>query len=164
MYADRVGCDSQAGITWLERGNKLHSSWNNTVLGRLLINDKRLRVEVNSDSRAARIREIIEARPGSKARYRVTERQSLEKMLSEASEARGSGGDRESALLLAEHYESWPDVTLAALSGKTPREACRTKRGRERVAALVDGIECNSTEEPGFDPAIIERLRAELRL
>jgi len=170
------GAIQQAEIAWLERGNKMHSSWDSTVLGRLLIEGKRLRVEVNSDNRAAGIRKIIDARLGANARYRITERQSLEKMLSEAGGVDGLRDDSESALLespeiqeqlrqmLAAHYETWPDVALPALSGKTPREACRTKRGRERVAALLDEIEHNSTEQPGFDPAIIERLRTDLGL
>ena len=38
----------QAVIPWAKRGNKIHKSWDNTVLGHMLIEEKALSVEVNS--------------------------------------------------------------------------------------------------------------------
>lgn len=170
------GSIKKVEIAWLDRGNKMHPSWSSTVLGRLLIDGKRLRAEVNSDNRAERIRKIIDTRLGAAARYRFTERQSLQKMLNEARADDSVTSEGESDLMqlpevqermremLVGHYETWPDIALPALKGKTPREACKTKRGRERVAALVDEIEYNSARQPGFDPGIIDRLRKDLGL
>lgn len=33
----------------------------------------------------------------------------------------------------ARHYAAWIDGPILALDGKTPRQAARTKRGRERI-------------------------------
>jgi hypothetical protein len=39
--------------------------------------------------------------------------------------------------MMDEHYISWLDTPLPALSGKTPRQACRTKAGRQEVTMLI---------------------------
>ncbi|MFO7947559.1 MAG: antitoxin Xre/MbcA/ParS toxin-binding domain-containing protein, partial [Armatimonadota bacterium] len=41
---------------------------------------------------------------------------------------------------LHRHYISWLDTPLAALDGKTPREACDTEAGRRKVAMLIRTI------------------------
>jgi len=175
---DAAGHIKEAEITWMGVGNKVHSAWDNTSLGRVLISAKRLKVEVNSDVRAERIKGIVHARLGSAARYRVTERRSMPQMLEEFQNSPQAAQEtKEQAELmqlpeiqeqlrktLAAHYESWIDIALPALDGKTPLQAMRSSGGRERVAALVDDIERHSARQPGFDPAIIARLRERLGL
>ena len=39
--------------------------------------------------------------------------------------------------MLDEHYMAWLDMRLPALGGRTPREACRTASGRQKVAMLI---------------------------
>ncbi|HEX9898125.1 MAG TPA: antitoxin Xre/MbcA/ParS toxin-binding domain-containing protein, partial [Candidatus Methylomirabilis sp.] len=39
------------------------------------------------------------------------------------------------------HYADWTDHPLPALAGQTPREAVRTRRGREAVYALLKEME-----------------------
>jgi hypothetical protein len=56
-----------------------------------------------------------------------------------------------------EHYRGWLDEPIPALDGKTPREAVRTKRGRERVAELLREIENMGERDrlegrPAYDP------------
>ena len=43
--------------------------------------------------------------------------------------------------VLARHYEQWVDEQLPALKGKTPREAVRTKAGREAWTWWGPGVE-----------------------
>lgn len=38
---------------------------------------------------------------------------------------------------LSEHYSTWPDYPLPALSGKSPRDAMKTAEGRASVEALI---------------------------
>ena len=62
-------------------GNKLHKSWDNTVLGHLKIEDGTLKVTVNSGRRARRIRKEIEKRLGGSASLVDDEISSLEEAL-----------------------------------------------------------------------------------
>jgi hypothetical protein len=39
--------------------------------------------------------------------------------------------------MMDKHYISWLDTSLPALNGKTPRQACRTKAGRQEVTMLI---------------------------
>jgi hypothetical protein len=42
---------------------------------------------------------------------------------------------------LARHYETWSDISLPALKGKTPREAVKTDEGRRAVTEILKSIE-----------------------
>jgi hypothetical protein len=57
------------------------------------------------------------------------------------------------------HYEAWMDEALPALKGQTPREAVRTKVGKEKVAALIQEIERLGRGMAGYDPSIADDLR-----
>lgn len=62
------------------------------------------------------------------------------------------------------HYRNWIDEKIPALNGKTPRQAVRTRDGREAVAALIDQIERDGARmSPPLDPDIIRELRQSLR-
>ena len=62
------------------------------------------------------------------------------------------------------HYADWIDHPLPALRGQTPREAVRTKAGRERVDVLLKEMENHESrlaEGARFD---FGRVRADLGL
>ncbi|HEY5569546.1 MAG TPA: SEC-C metal-binding domain-containing protein [Gammaproteobacteria bacterium] len=58
---------------WRKAGNRLHASWDNTVLGHLEITRDRLVADVNSAERADAFRKIVEDTLGGCARYRGSE-------------------------------------------------------------------------------------------
>jgi hypothetical protein len=175
---DADGRIARVEIAWHGAGNAVHATWDNTLLGRIVISGNRLRAEVNSDQRAEKLRGILQSRLGSAARYRVTEKESMQRMLTEAgSSPLSAESETEQAELLQDpevqaqlrkilsaHYETWVDTPLPALGGETPLQAATTAEGRERAAALVDDIERRSALQPGFDAAIITRLRVRLGL
>ena len=39
--------------------------------------------------------------------------------------------------IATQHWQDWFDIRIPALANKTPREAARTKEGRERLEALL---------------------------
>jgi hypothetical protein len=165
-------------FNWTKRGNSQHKGWETTVLGRIDIEGTRLAAEVNSAERAAEFKRLVSERLGEKARYRVTEIQSMERLLAEARAKpprAETQADRDQAALMARpevqaqlrgmmarHYEAWVDEKLPALQGQTPREAVRTAAGREKVEALIRDIERTGPGMGGYDPSITDNLRERL--
>jgi len=181
---DDEGRLHRVSIPWTTPGNRIHASWDNTVLGHIEIEGPRMVVEVNSAERAARFREIVEQRMGGRARHEDTEVKSIDEALAgERSRAQPleEGEDRVASegpvaaddpevrehvrAHLAAYYESWVSEEIPALGGATPLEAVRDPAGREKVKALVDDIERHGREmEPPLDEAIVEGLRRRLGL
>jgi len=63
------------------------------------------------------------------------------------------------------YYERVKTPILAALNGKTPRQALRTPTGRESVEALLAQFERDESRlDPNRDPSILASLRARLGL
>jgi hypothetical protein len=165
---------------WQKAGNKKHKSWSNTVMGRIAIDGTRLSAEVNSEKRATQFRGIMSARlPG--ARYRTTSIQSTEAMLAEAASRSPTTGERQAAkeaedlnalpevqALLAEemrrHYREWLDMKIPLLGNKTPRQAVRSRDGRELVEGMLLQIERQIEQQPQLDPAIVREMRESLGL
>ncbi len=158
--------DSLQGVEfpWIKEGNKMHQSWENTVLGHLKIYGKTLLVEVNSASRARRIRVEIEKRLGSQATHVGTETQAPEQMLRKAKQRKALRDDEEEidqgSLLrdpeirrqveaqLQKQVEGWVHTRIPALGGRTPLQAVADSDGREMVEALLQGWE-RQNELPG---------------
>ena len=177
---DDAGELERIEFPWLVRGNEVHRSWGNTVLGRLTLGGRELVIEVNSEARAERVRREVERRLGARVAYRATERESPEKLLAESrcsqcgepeaapdaardTVVRDPLARAELERVVAAHWEDWVDTELPALGDRTPREAARTAAGRERVAALLDdfGSSRPGGDLPGPD---VEGLRRELGL
>jgi hypothetical protein len=151
-------------FAWLKKGNKMHPSWETTVLGHLKIFGKTLLVEVNSVNRANRIREEIEQRLGSQAIHVGTETESPEQMLKQAKQGkalRGAGEEideddlmrdpevrRQIEAEVQKQIEGWVRTKVPALGGRTPFEAVADPDGREMVEALLEGWE-RQNEAPG---------------
>ena len=70
----------------------MHPDWTNTSLGTITIDGVRLTAEVNSEPRADTVAKAIEEALGEGAQFRVTQVQSMEKMLADARAAREAGG------------------------------------------------------------------------
>jgi len=62
------------------------------------------------------------------------------------------------------HYADWADRPLPALGGKTARQAVRSARGRERVDALLKGIEHGEATLPLAERFDVSALRRSLGL
>ena len=157
-------------FAWLKKGNKMHPSWESTVLGHLKIFGKTLLVEVNSANRAKRIREEIEQRLGSQAIHIGTETESPEQMLKQTKQRKALRGAeerideddlmrdpevrRQIEAEVQKQIEGWVRTKVPALGGRTPLQAVADPDGREMVEALLQGWE-RQNEVPG--PASIVR-------
>jgi len=66
--------------------------------------------------------------------------------------------------LKKKHYADWADHPLPPLGGRTPREAVRTRAGREQVDLLIKDCENRESREPEGQRYDFSVLRRELRL
>lgn len=55
-------------------------------------------------------------------------------------------------------------MEIPALTGKTPRQAVKSRDGREMVEALILDLEQRAGLQPGLDQEILSELRATLGL
>ena len=138
---------------WKKKGNQMHPTWDNTIMGHLEISGRSLIVEVNSAKRAARIREEIEKRLGMLAVHQSTSVKTTQEMLQERRLKKGSqssaGENREVERKIdpeAVHYWNeqmqqeflgWVNQKVPALGGRTPRQAVTDPDGREIVESLL---------------------------
>lgn len=175
------GAIQKTTITWHKRGNALHSSWDNTVMGRLFIDGNTLTIEVNSENRAKRIRKEVEKRLKGHAKYKSTVLQSPESMMRERDEFRAPDAnanhkqdDQELMShpeikaqlqeMMKKHWESWFHEKISALGNKTPVQASKTSDGREMLEALLLDYQrhderSNQLYKPDYDQ-ICKRLFA----
>jgi hypothetical protein len=149
---DEKGRVIKAEISWSREGYKANSALDNTVLGRIVINNKKLTIEVNSGARAKAVRKEVKTRLGKYARYKTTEIQSPESIPAKEKVAEGRNLEKEMshdelmqipevrdkmAKVLTAHWDGWVDHKIPALGGITPRQAVKNTDGRESVEALL---------------------------
>ncbi len=159
---DKAGRLVRVEIPWDRLGHEKVSGLPNTVLGRILIDGRRLTAEVNSAERAAALRRAIDGRLGDGGRFTFDEIQDIDALMSQ----RSSRADKKKisvehetlmqqpevreqvAEMMRRHWENWVDAKIPALGGKTPREAVRTDDGREAVEALLTDAERARGQDP----------------
>ena len=75
---------------------------------------------------------------------------------------------RKSGKLLREfkrqHYRNWLDCSLPALGGQTPREAARSRSGRQDLDLLLRDMEHREAAQPEGSRFDVSALRSELGL
>ncbi len=152
VYAEKILGESALAMVmdefpWSREGHKGSSALDNTVLGRIVINNRKLTIEVNSEARAKAIRKEVKTRLGKHARYRTNEIQSPESMPAKKKIAEGRNLEKEMghdelmqisevrdkmANILTVHWDGWVDKKIKVLGGITPREAVKNSDSRER--------------------------------
>lgn len=158
---------------FLRAGNTRHKQWQSTVVGRAWFSKRELLVETNSTKRANALRAQLEAACGDRIRYQLREQSDpLSKkakksaraphgFASEPLEPEEGEATRE---FLKQHYRGWLDSAIPALGGLTPREAVRTKGGREAVDLLLKDLENHDMRRPGRGAGMVPWLRQQLGL
>ncbi len=133
-------------LDWMKKGNRMHKTWDNTILGHLKISGRTLVAEVNSALRAEKLRSEIERRLGIMVVHQQTTVRSAREMLDHAKESgTRKASDPQIDPEVAEEFhaqlqaemESWVDSTIPVLGGMTPRQAIADPDGREIVEGLL---------------------------
>ena len=180
MNAD--GTLNKVVIDWRKKGNKIHKTWDNTIMGHLTISGRLLVAEVNSAKRAEKIRAEIERRMGIHAIHLNTSSKTPEEMLKEPRPEKGGhsalrqkeAGDplrdpeiqREFAAMMQSEFQAWIHTKVPALAGRTPLEAVADPDGREIVEGFLRGWERQNENpgEPGLFRPDIDAIRRLLNL
>lgn len=169
---DEPRSPAERSFTFQRPGNAMHKSWDNTIIGRAVLRERKLVLETNSVRRADALRATVEDGLGGLVRHRTREHQDPEAMLhaprakSTASEA----GPQPPHLIEAlrdfkrQHFESWLDTPIPALSGLTPREAAAKPRKRREVVLLLKEIENHEGRVPPHERFDVSSLWSALDL
>jgi SEC-C motif/Protein of unknown function (DUF2384) len=143
----------EVDFEWIKEGNRKFKTWDNTILGHIRISETLLIAELNSESRAKRLRKEIEKRLGSRALHQSTLAQTLEEMRKNAPQEKAEKAElreaEKEAMLcdpevkkqlqaaMQQQVESWVHQKIPALGGRTPLEAVSDPDGKEMVEALL---------------------------
>jgi SEC-C motif len=170
----------EAEIPWFKKAKGKARAGSNTVLGRIKIIGRKLTVEVNSDRRAKTIKKKIEMALGEQTKFVTRVIESVEGNMgrgpsSNGPQSRSIPVDQlppeamEAVKRMAnQHWEKWYNDKIPALNGMTPKQAAKTKEGRELLEALLNFYEhrsgqANNAATNLFQPDIRE-LRSKLGL
>ncbi len=168
---------------WLRKGNKSSPAWDNTVLGHIRLENKKMKVEVNSLERKNKFLVILKKQLPSGWILKKTVvkdlRESLEQLKQRAPTIEEQARDRETEELNNSpeaqsyiskmnegHWQSWPLIPLPALKGQTPVDAIKSKDGRAAVDALLTQFERDAKQRslPGQTVDTFRNLRERLGL
>lgn len=174
---DKSGKIKQITCSWLKKGNKQHKGLNNTMLGQITIENNRLILETNSQERTQRGEKLLSKYLGDAISFQQTLIETPEQKMKALPKA-NPRLDQESQKLLElpevqehiksmakAHWENWFDEPIPMLKNKTPRQAAKTKDGRERLEALLLQYERHNAEDSdNLLKADVNYLRRELSL
>jgi hypothetical protein len=159
--------------TWLKARSSKYPDAPRSILGDFRIEGDRLVAETNSGERATKLRGKLTKHLQDLIAYEKTLYQDpfdFPERSPEEIEAREKSSQELNALpeiqeALKKHLEhhyfnEWPKTKIPALGGLSPRQAARSKKGREKLEALIDDIERNQNSPKTDMPKIdIDKLR-----
>lgn len=144
---------------WLKKGNKKNTSWETTVLGHMTMKPKKLILETNSTERAEKGRKLLEKHLGQQIIFQQTHIENLEKKLASMPTRKAAVDDQQQELLqhpevqaqvkamAKAHWDNWFDEPIPMLDNQTPKQAAKTKKGREKLDALLMQYEVNDQQK-----------------
>ena len=150
------------------RDNPQGAATIDTIIATIAVKARELVVETNSRQRADLLRGRMETLCGDRVRFQSREERDPFEAMAEQGDMDGGmapepEGPEVDAFLRdfkAQHYATWPDSSLPALDGLTPREAAAQPKYRARLDTLLKDMEYHeSREAPGrrFDFGPIRR-------
>jgi hypothetical protein len=159
---------------WVDRKGRRQLGPGPLHLGTITVTEGRLKLETKSRERIERGKLFLLDLLGDLAKHRLDTYKDLDVALAEHA-ARGTSAapentippELQAALLssfMQDRLMQWIDEEIPALDGKTPREAVRTKRGREQVVELLKDQEHTTQHMPGGDRVDFSVVYRELGL
>jgi hypothetical protein len=164
--------DEQEGrFLWIDRRRRKQLASGPLLLGTIVITGGRLVLQTKSRERLERGKRVLSRHLGRLVRHRLDTIKDLDVALSEPPRSRPPEdqipAEDQAELVskvLMEHLMRWIDMEIPALGGMTPREAVRSRRGRERVRAMLKDQEHIARGMPGGDRLDFSAIYRELGL
>lgn len=157
--------DAYEEVVFTKPGNKMHKSWDNTIVGRAVVSGRRLQVETNSVKRADVLRKRIETAAGTRLKRRKRDQRGIEDLLQNPppgprtpvpelpAEARAAFREVTDRM-----HDAWVDERVPALGGRTPRQAASSPTLRPRLVALLKEFEMHEAARPEAERYDVGRL------
>lgn len=173
---DKAGKIKKLEFPWLKKGNKQNKSWDNTVMGHITIEQDKLSLETNSENRTQKGKKLLSKYLGEFIVFQQTLIESPEQKLKSSDKTSIKSKKnvdpnelpeiKEQIKAMAKaHWENWLNLPIPALDNETPKEAARTKLGRERLEALLLQFERHNLDmDDNLFKADINYLKGELGL
>ncbi|MBA2648850.1 MAG: SEC-C domain-containing protein [Legionella sp.] len=175
---DKQGKITNIEFPWLIKGNKKHSEWENTIMGQVTIKKNKLILETNSEKRTQKGKKLLSKYLGDKIQFQQTLMETPEQKAKSLPNINPSEAtsikpydlpeiQEQLKLMAKKHWEAWFDSPIPALENKTPRQAAKTKAGRERLEALLLDYERNDAqlnEQTQYFKADVNYIKSELKL
>jgi hypothetical protein len=152
-------------------GNPMNRSWENTIIGRMVLSRTRLSIETNSTRRADALRSLVEARLAGLVRFSLRTEENASHMMADALAAPRVGPVQERLTAEEEvairefrerHMRDWLDDSIPALEGLTPRDAARSSRARPKLETLLKEFEQHEARLPEQQRIDLRSLREPL--
>ncbi len=174
---DKKGDVISVEFPWLKKGNKKHKGWDNTVLGHIHINKKKMTVDVNSKERAEKFQTELKKQMPTGWKLKATVVESIEAQLKKAKVSKNEDSKSEHDELMKNpevrqrmenmmkaHWDNWVMNSIPALGGLKPVDAVKTKEGREKLDALLTQFERDAAARPmiGQNVETIKEIRSRL--
>ncbi len=160
---------------WIEitKQSNLTMEWDNTIIGRIVIAGKRMRVESNSARRADSLRASLVSHLGGLVKHRLRDETSqdelfrlVESMPNRERDIRVPPPTEEMTAIMKalkeRHMSAWPDMEIPALGGLTPREAAKRPRSRADLELLLREMEMQEARLPEGERFDVSGLRETL--
>ena len=172
----KSGKITQIKFPWLKKGNKKNKSWDNTLHGDVTVKEGKLTLETNSLERTERGKKLLKKLLGEAISFQQTLIESPEQKMRSLPQSK-KDEDQPNLLEIPEiqaqikamaeaHWDSWFETKIPVLSNKTPRQAAKTKEGREQLEALLLQYERMDDKKDRNDPfrADIDFIKSTLNL
>jgi hypothetical protein len=181
---DESGVVKSIEFPWLKKGNKKNKDWDNTVMATIKIEQGRLILESNSMERTEKGKELLFKYLGTDISFQQTLIESPDQKFNSLAESTNKHRHKNESqayhgkdlLELPEvqeqikqmtkaHWDNWFTEPIPALNNQTPREASKTKAGKEMLEALLLEYERHHLERTDNLLTVdIKYLRKELGL
>lgn len=160
-------------LSWIAPSNKSNKSLNSIVFASMKISNNKLVVDVNSQERAEKAKTEICKLMGELVSYKTMEITSIESAIKNPPGKskiidlnKNPEAKKAMQKIHEQHWRDWLDMDIPALDGKTPKEAAKTKSGKERLEALFSDFHQRNLAKKESDsqqmPVDLAFLRKEL--
>ncbi len=162
--------NGEVEVPFIKLGNAQNRSWENTVIGRVVVRDSRLKIETNSITRADILRARVESALDDRVHHRLREHADMEALSRSTARSRKKMEEPPAELkamlrdFKEKHMAQWLDDEIPALDGLTPREAVKKAGPRAKLDLLLRDMENRDARLPEEDRFDYSRLRTELGL